>query len=630
MTLLTHAGVAVFFLAAGYAAAWLATRRRGGRAAHAGEAGPVVPEGAVPYTGSTGEIAAAVDMLMRARTGLRLLAVYAGRDGAGALDARWRASDVDPARIPASTPAKLLVQLEHPKLIDAEELVRGLTLGLPPAAPEIEASQLEAERVAEKARAAAAFHENPFELEDSALTEASAPAASLPRKIRPVVDAAAVAARLVAVRWSGPFDWQGLLVAEPEGANRDRDLAWTAAAAGALGERLGVYCEVADRIRAESRVVAAPEPTPAPAPAQEARGPEPSPADERVRRAELRMAEVLQTPRREAALVRATVGLLAEGLAPDRCYAVEVEGLHTRPIEHERRTEAAASALSLDFGQEFLQALKAKVGATIKAITLDANTAAEMVPGDARERLGAVSRMLLPVLDKGRIVVVFVAEWIDLAKRWNEPDVTFAERVAARAAVARERILQYEAIAEQAAHARASQEQVEEALEQLQALMASIPDGLVGLDAEGRITFTNRAAAGLFGHREFELMGRWISEAASELDGDAAVWERILAAESVTRFSAALVSGDAAVDLTVVPSVPSDVCDRLVTMVVRDPAADVVVAEMAEPLGRLLSGLELIAGGAHGDLSTQQEAALEGVRRLGVELRTKVEKVRSP
>lgn len=565
-------------------------------------------------------------MLLRARTGLRLLAVYAGRDGAGALDARWRASDVDPARIPASAPAKLLVQLEHPKLIDAEELVRGLTLGLPPAAPEIEASQLEAERVAEKARAAAAFHENPFELEDAALTEPSAPAASLPRKIRPVVDATTVAARLVAVRWSGPFDWQGLLVAEPEGANRDRDLAWTEAAAGALGERLGVYCEVADRIRAESRVV--PAPASAPASAPEARAPEPSPADDRLRRAESRMAEVLQTPRREAALVRATVGLLAEGLAPDRCYAVEVEGLHTRPIEHERRTEAAASALSLDFGQEFLQALKAQVGTTIKAITLDANTAAEMVPGDARERLGAVSRMLLPVLDKGRIVVVFVAEWIDLAKRWNEPDVAFAERVAARAAVARERILQYEAIAEQAAHARSSQEQIEEALEQLQALLAAVPDGFVGLDAEGRITFTNRAAAGLFGNREFELMGRWISEAAAELDGDAAVWDRILAADSVTRFPAALVSGDAAVDLTVVPSVPSDVCDRLVTMVVRDPAADVVVAEMAEPLGRLLSGLELIAGGAHGDLSPQQEAALEGVRRLGVDLRTKIEKVR--
>jgi nitrogen-specific signal transduction histidine kinase len=245
--------------------------------------------------------------------------------------------------------------------------------------------------------------------------------------------------------------------------------------------------------------------------------------------------------------------------------------------------------------------------------------------------------MLLPVLEKGRIVAVFVAEWIDPAKKVADEEVLFAERVVARTALARERLLQFEAVAEQAAHARAAHEEVGEALAQLQAVLAALPDAVLGLDADGKITFANRAAARLLQRREFELMGRWISEMATELEADAATWERVMAADAERRFPAALTpSGRAAIDVTVVPGLPSGVCDRLVTLVERDTAAPAsasgdggaagaIVREIAEPLGRLRGNLELLAAGAYGPLAPEQEEAVEGARRVGSDLHARLE-----
>jgi PAS domain S-box-containing protein len=637
MQLFMLAGIAVVGFALGAAAVWLALRSRGSAAAE-----PAVPAGAIPLTASADEVAGALGTLVGARTGLRLLAIYAGREHAGALDAKWRAADPGPERLPLHAPETLLLQVAQPQLVDPEELGRGLRPGLPPAAPEVEASQLEAERAAEAKRAAEEFHENPFELDDGALTEAAAPAAALPGEpvaAPPAVDEATLAARVVAAPWRGPFGWRGILVAEPS-PDRDWDLAWLERAAPEIGERVGVHCEAADRLRAESRRDERPGPESTPTVFVAGPAPEPERAGAAgLRRAEARLADALLTPRREQDLVRATVGLLAEGLAPDRCYALEAEGLHVRPVEYERRSEAAASAVGLDFGSGFLQEARTHTGATIKAITLDAGQAAEWVPEAARARLGPVSRMMLPVLEKGRIVVVFVAEWIDLAKRWDEADVAFGERVAARAAAARERILQFEAIAEQAAHARASQEQVEAALEQLQALLAALPEALVALDADGRITFANRAAARLFGRREFELMGRWVGEVAADLDVDAATLERVMAAAEVEHFPAALTGAGGTVDVTVIPGVGANVGDRVLTLAERGTAteapapdgvpgqAGAIVREIAEPLSRLLGSLELVAGGSYGELTPVQEDVIGSARRVGADLRAKIDRL---
>src|SRR3954471_14524643 len=157
MTLLTLAGISIACFACGAAVAMLGLRRRADALA-----GPpsddAVAADALPLTASADEMARALEALVGSRTEMRLVGIYAGREGAGALDARWRAPGAE-ARLPLHAPETLLVQVRRPELVDADELARGMRPGLPPAAPDVEASQLAAERVAEEKRAAESLNE---------------------------------------------------------------------------------------------------------------------------------------------------------------------------------------------------------------------------------------------------------------------------------------------------------------------------------------------------------------------------------------------------------------------------------------------------------------------------------------
>ncbi len=580
--------VGVACLVVGLAIGWLVARSLGSGKSHAGHNDPWASAAEeVPYSASPDEFAVALRNLLSERTELELLAVYAGRGDEESLLACWREGAAHGHGLPAEAPSTLVLQLPGPTLVDAAELGRGLRPGLPPADPVIEATQVEAERIAEEKQVADSMFENPFELEDESLTESARQAPPMPPTgngpASESIDEAQIAARLVAVPWSGAFAWRGVLVARP-GADPLRHFEDAERVAASFGPRLAIHCELARAAKAVVRAEnvrpvtefvlpvveehhAPIELPPIPPPPV----PTPSPAAARLHRAEVRMADALQSPRREPDLLRNAVGLLAEGLATDRCYVVEVEGLHTKPVMHERRSEAVGSALGLDLGAAFLSTVKSRSATTIKAIAMASGSSSELLSEEAATRLGPMSRVLVPVVEKGHISAVYVCEWIDPAKRLTDDDIAFAERVVARASVACERLHQYDALAQQAAHAREAQEEVEDALTQIQSLVSALPEALVGLDTEGKITFANRAAGRYFRKQEFELIGRSVVDLVRSAGGDAAAWERAIGATAADRFAATMTTteGRSTIDITVVPGLQSAICDRLITLSVR-------------------------------------------------------------
>jgi PAS domain-containing protein len=517
---------------AGVTLAWLLFSRR----ASARE--PVAPaesrlESAVRPGAPIDEIAEVLGASLVRRGGMRLVAIYAARDGEQTLDAIWRARTAEARELPAGAPAAILSRTVPSLVVGASDLARTLggDTGEAVAAP------------------AEAPRRRPFEL----ATE-GAPPDAYDAESPPSLDAAI--SRAAVVRWQGTPGWDGVAVVGGQ------DLAPGAIASAELviasaSDALGAACEIATYVaRAEAaereldRLAAAPQI---------------SRVEERRLHAERRMVEALQSPRRTSDLIRNVVALLAEGLGADRCYAVEVDGFHTLPIAHERRTEAAGSVVGLDLGRSFLDAVAARSGPTIKAITLDASHAAELVDDASRSHLGSVSRMVLPVPEKGRIVLVYVAEWIDLAKRWDEADVAFAERLVARSVVARERILQTEALATQSAHVLEVRERVEQALDQLQAIVDALPEAVVGVDDRDRVAFANRAAATLFGHTELELIGTPVADLPLAGAGRDE-WARLLAARTPERLALGRGSDGHPLEVTIVPRLESAICAKLLTI----------------------------------------------------------------
>jgi PAS domain-containing protein len=580
--------VGVVCLAAGLVVGWLVARSRG-TASPRGRHEDVwtTAADAVPYSATPDEFAVALRNILDQHTDLALLAVYAGQGDDESLWAFWRDDVARMDGLPAIAPATLILQLPGPTLVDTAELGKGLRPGLPPADPTTEASQLEAERVADEQRVAETMFENPFELEDESLTQSAIQSPPLPPTGNgggtDPVDAAQLAARLIAVPWSGAFAWRGVIVARP-GADPMRHFSDVGRAAASIGPRLAVHCELSRAAKALARAAevrpmteyvlpVAEEPhapielPPIPTPP----APVPSPVAARLHRAEVRMADALQSPRREPDLLRNAVGLLAEGLATDRCYVVEIEGLHTKPVAHERRSEAVASAAGLDFGTHFLASVRSRSATTIKAIVVQSGHSGELLSEEVSTRLGPMSRVLVPVVEKGHVSAVYVCEWIDPAKRLTDDDIAFAERVVARASVACERLHQYDALAQQAAHAREAQEEVEEALTQIQSLVSALPEALVGLDTDGTITFANRAAGRYFRKQEFELIGRSVVDLVRSSGGDATAWERAIGAATTDKFAATMTTteGRSTVDITVVPGLQTAICDRLITLSVR-------------------------------------------------------------
>lgn len=559
--------VAIVCLCIGAVASVVAARRGLLPLGHAREplpaaasAPPPLTADSVPFSSSIDVVARGIGVLLGDGAGLTLVAIYAGQGKDDALGALLRAREGDAVEsLPDRVPSTILERLAGPSVLARRDLASGVPLGLEGEAP------------------------------------SSSPVAVIP--------------------WRGPFGWCGLLVARVARDEPARAFALLDPALGGVADRLGVLCEHHRVVREAEEALAVAEtraddlerryakvqaafatrpmdlpaeivpPPPPPEPViqfvedvppeplielhvDEKAVPAAPPVTRRLEGAERRVAEMLVAPRAEADVIDATVVLLFDGLGADRCYAVEMGSLRPRPIERERLAPGAASARGLDPGQAFVDAVRANARDDFGAVLLTGEYAGTMLPSEARERLGPRSQLSVPIMDRGRPVAVFVAEREGSDEGWSDEEVAFAERLVARAAAARAALERFESLARQVGHAREEQEQMEGALRQLQAVVTALPDALLGVDSEGKITFANRAAGRLLGVAEFDLIGRWLGEVAVELGSNAETWERVLAASMTERHTASLkrAGAIATVDVTVVPSPAQGVFDRLVSL----------------------------------------------------------------
>jgi PAS domain-containing protein len=582
MSLLLFGPLALICLAAGAACAWLLLRDQrfqrtwSGLPADPGLEPPTSHSDEAPLDATpealVGRLAETLD-----RDGETLLGVYAARGEGEPASAVLRTGEALALGLPERVPAAVLVQLDGPKLVGAGELASGLIPGLPAAPAGVDTAALEAEQQAAE-KAAGALSDNPFELGEPD-GDRRWPVA--PRDGAPAPpDDGAIAARVAAVPWRGSFGWHGLVVTRgdsPEASGAH--FSALHARMSNLGERLGLAFEL------ERRAPAAPaggEPPAAGRAATSQLGSQPRPLPtfraqtSTLIAAERRVAELLIAPRSEADILRATISLLADGLQADRCYAVQVAGLRPRPVEHERRCQPIASAVGLDLGQGFVDAVRSYARDDFGAVVIDSRTSVSLMPEPASRHLSPAAQLAVPIVEKGGITVVFVAERVgEGAEDWSGDDIAFAEHVVARASTAREQLARLDSLALQVAHEREERDQLVEAFEQLQQVMAALPDGLLGIDGEGRVTFANRAAARLTGRSELDLTNLWLAELAVEIGGSAETWEVALAATRTERRVAHFKrpSGVVPVRVTVVPLARGGAFSRLIVLTAEEASA---------------------------------------------------------
>jgi PAS domain S-box-containing protein len=127
--------------------------------------------------------------------------------------------------------------------------------------------------------------------------------------------------------------------------------------------------------------------------------------------------------------------------------------------------------------------------------------------------LGLTSYIIVPLITRGKVVGAISLFSAESKRHYGPDDLTLAEELSRRAAVAIENALLYH-------ETRQAEAALRHRLDFLRAVTRSLGEGLYAVDQEGRATYVNPAAEELLGWTEDELLGEPMHEKIHHLKAD--------------------------------------------------------------------------------------------------------------
>ncbi|HWQ33549.1 MAG TPA: PAS domain S-box protein [Blastocatellia bacterium] len=136
-------------------------------------------------------------------------------------------------------------------------------------------------------------------------------------------------------------------------------------------------------------------------------------------------------------------------------------------------------------------------------------------------QLGLRSYLIVPLKARGRTLgsITFVSA--ESGRRYGEQELSLAEELAGRAAVAIDNSRLYQ-------ETQQTSEQLRRQLEFTEAITNSLGEGVCAVDREGRLTFLNPAAEAMLGWKQAELPGRNLSEVIHDRESGSGTAENSL------------------------------------------------------------------------------------------------------
>lgn len=254
----------------------------------------------------------------------------------------------------------------------------------------------------------------------------------------------------------------------------------------------------------------------------------------------LRLSEALQRLRSRGELLEAAVEVLGHALGVSRAVAVELnESGRTEPVKHEYRASNVASCADVVFNEEFVSnASNALASADVSEVS-DSGGQSFMGEGEA-ERLQVLSEMIVPIKVEGELRGFIYLHQCDRTRQWQGDEVGFAERVGRQLSLSLTNLQALERAGGEAERSHEEARKAGDAVARLRALVASLPEAVLGLDREGRLTFFNETGRDWLGLKG-EDIGRMVEMTESLAVTDESLWGKVISSRSVSRFSANLV-----------------------------------------------------------------------------------------
>lgn len=247
----------------------------------------------------------------------------------------------------------------------------------------------------------------------------------------------------------------------------------------------------------------------------------------RVETAYLGLSEALQRLRSPEEVKEAVVEVLGHALGASRVIVVEFnEQDQPQAVSQEYRQPSVKSALGATFTETLVARLHASTdGGQPLAIT--DSKSQSLMGAETAEELGVLSELILPIRVDGKTRAIIYVHQCDREREWEKEEIDFADRVVRQLSLSLSNLRSLEAAFSEAHNARAEASLSE-------AIASGLPEVVIGLDREGKLSYFNAAAREKLGLTNDDL-GRAVDGTQASASFDQSIWQSIIACESVMR-----------------------------------------------------------------------------------------------
>lgn len=347
----------------------------------------------------------------------------------------------------------------------------------------------------------------------------------------------------------------------------------------------------------------------------------------RVESAYLGLSEALQRLRSPEEVKEAVVEVLGHALGASRVIVVEFnESGQTDPVTQEYRQPSAKSALGATFGESLVGRVASSVGS--QPLTITGSDEPSLMGAEMAAELHVKSELAVPLRVDGKTRAIVYVHQCDRVREWEHEEIEFADRVARQLSLSLSNLHSREVALSDAQQARDEARRASETSSHAEAMLAGLPEMLIGVDREGNVNFFNTAAAEMRGLTRDDL-GR---PAEALTNGENPIWKKIAVCESVTRFDTEMqttsaVNGDTTpVSISAAPlrDQKGEITGRLIVVSNLSHVKSSAASQRIEELEQKLQGIERVLVHSR-DMEEQARAMLAEASALGKKARAEAD-----
>jgi PAS domain S-box-containing protein len=259
----------------------------------------------------------------------------------------------------------------------------------------------------------------------------------------------------------------------------------------------------------------------------------------RVENAYLGLAESLQRLRTADDLKAAVVEVLGHALGVSRAMIIDFDS-DTGPltIQHQFTSPNTRSAVGANFKATTLRDTIENASGG-EPLAIRDSSAQSLLGSEQASQLGVLSELAIPVRYDGRTRSIIYLHQCDRVRTWHQDETEFADRVGRQLSLSLANVEALSAANQSADASREAARSASESMNRAQTVIHSMPESVIGLDKDGRLTFFNNTARNSLGLKQEDLgkLANWIAPLAMS---DEMLWSRVTASRSLNRFAGRL------------------------------------------------------------------------------------------